>query len=324
MTKPRQQVLDHEESVYHCISRCVRRAFLYGQDLYSGKNYDHRKDWIKARIQNLINIFTIEVLAYALMDNHQHSILRTRPDLLNNLTDQEVLERWNLLYPKQRNLDFSPSILTQDQLQEMLLNKARIEVLRQRLNCISWFMKSLNEHIARLANKEDNCKGRFWEGRFKCQKLIGEAAILSCAVYVDLNPIRAKKAATPETSEHTSAFERIQALKNNLMDDSLWISPIADSETRRGFLSLNLEEYLSILDQTGRELRADKRGSISGSVKPLLERIGISTEHWSTVSSSITKSFSSIISKHDQMQKSASTLGKNWLKGTRLSKVAYL
>ncbi len=136
MTKPRSEVLNQEESVYHCISRCVRRAFLYGEDLYSGKNYDHRKDWIKDRILQLIRVFTIEVLAYALMDNHQHSLLRTRPDLLSKLTDQEVLERWNLLYPKRRNLDFTACDLTQEQLDEMLKNKARTEVLRQRLNSI--------------------------------------------------------------------------------------------------------------------------------------------------------------------------------------------
>jgi hypothetical protein len=323
MTIPRRHVLDHEESVYHCISRCVRRAFLHGKDLYSGKNYDHRKDWIKARIQDLTKIFTIEVLAYALMDNHQHSILRTCPDLLNSLADQEVLQRWNLLYPKSRKLDFSPSPLTEEQLQEMLKNKPRIEVLRQRLNCISWFMKSFNEHIARLANKEYNCKGRFWEGRFKCQRLVGEAAILSCAVYIDLNPIRAKKADTPETSEHTSAFERIQALRNKQSDDSLWITPIADSKTRRGFLSVNLEEYISILDETGRSLKANKRGSISDSIAPILERLGICPEHWSTVSSTMTRSFSSIVGKQEQMQDSASALGKNWLKGLKLARVAY-
>lgn len=324
MTKPRSEVLNHEESVYHCISRCVRRAFLYGEDLYTGKNYDHRKDWIKYRLLELIRIFTIEVLAFALMDNHQHSLLRTRPDLLSKLTDQAVLERWNLLYPKRRNLDFTPSNLTQEQLDEMLQNKVRIEVLRERLNSVSWFMKSLNEHIARLANKEDNCKGRFWEGRFKCQRLVGEAAILSCAVYIDLNPIRAKKAETPETSEHTSAFERIEAAKNKIADDTLWIAPISDSEKKRGYLPISLEEYLTILDETGKELKANKRGSISSSIAPILERLGLNPPEWIKFSTSITRLFSSIVGATSELEAAANSMGKNWLKGISFSKLAFL
>jgi hypothetical protein len=78
-------------------------------------------------------------------------------------------------------------------------------------------MGRLNEFIARAANKEDKVKGRFWESRFKCQVLLDEAATVSCMVYVDLNPIRAGMAGTPEESDFTSIQERIRAWRKETM-----------------------------------------------------------------------------------------------------------
>ncbi|MCA0949658.1 transposase, partial [Shewanella chilikensis] len=211
MPRPRRTQISLEDTTYyHCCSRVVRRAFLCGDDAYSGKNYDHRRGWVESLLFELEAVFAIDVAAFAIMSNHLHLVLHIDIETANRWTDREVLEQWHKL--------FKGDDLTQKFTQGELIEayevprlKRTIAIYRSRLCDISWFMRCLNEPIARQANQEDNCTGRFWEGRFKSQALLDEAAVLTCMAYVDLNPIRAKMADTPEQSEHTSIRLRIQA-----------------------------------------------------------------------------------------------------------------
>ena len=93
----------------------------------------------------------------------------------------------------------------------MAKDKHNIQKLRRRLSSVSWFMGILLENIARRANAEEESTGRFWETRFKCRECTDESAVLLCGIYVDLNPIRAGEADSPETASHTSIFQRLQA-----------------------------------------------------------------------------------------------------------------
>ena len=157
----RKTVVDVDQvGVYHCISRCVRRAFLCGVDDYTGINYEHRRAWIADRLKTLSSIFGMEVFAYAVMSNHLHLVIRNRPDLASNWTAQEVAQRWCTLFPK-RDGHGAAAAPSDEVISAFVGDAERVTICRERLGDISWFMRCLNEPIARRANREDKCTGRF-------------------------------------------------------------------------------------------------------------------------------------------------------------------
>src|SRR3984957_3069903 len=85
-----QIVLEDQVGVYHCIARCVRRAFLCGVDPYTGQDFSHRKNWILDRMRGLAGFFAIEVCGYSVMSNHLHLVLRNRPDIAEQWSDDEI------------------------------------------------------------------------------------------------------------------------------------------------------------------------------------------------------------------------------------------
>ena len=198
----RREILSASEiQVVHCVNRCVRRGFLCGVDELTGKNYEHRRQWMRNRLEFLAGIFGVDVLGFSVMSNHLHVILRSRPDVVKTWTDKEAARRWWNLFPQRRNKDGSPAEPAHTDLNHLMADAKTLAELRARLSSVSWFMRCTSEVIARMANAEDECTGRFWEGRFKSTVLPDEAAIAACMVYVDLNPVRAGLAATPEKSD---------------------------------------------------------------------------------------------------------------------------
>jgi hypothetical protein len=131
------------------------------------------------------------------MSNHYHIVVKLNPDEASHWSMDEVFNRWCALY--KGPLLIRKYLDGEDISQAEMVTVQRFEALyRQRLTDLSWFMKCLNEPIAKQANKEDECTGHFWESRFKSQALLTEEALLSCMAYVDLNPIRlSKNASTP-------------------------------------------------------------------------------------------------------------------------------
>ena len=194
--------------------------------------------------------------------------------------------------------------------------------------------------IARRANREDHVNGHFWATRFDCNPLLDATAVLACCIYVDLNAIRAGIAETPEQSTYTSAHDRIQGRQlrragshRRKNEPDAWLSPIGlESESPiagrdgrctarpkpfgaprvsdQGFLPMTLDEYLTLLDFLGREIRRDKRGAIPGELAPILDRLEINAEKWVDIVVDFPRWFRRVVGRPDNMRRHAHRAGR--------------
>ena len=309
---------------YHCIARCVRRAFLCGKDAYSGQNYEHRREWVRQRLRFLAGLFAIDVCAYAVLSNHLHVVLHVDAERAAGWSPAEVEERYCRLYPSAKAGFMSLTVAQR---------RDKRELWRSRLCNVSWMMRALNEFIARRANVEDQVSGRFWEGRFKSQALLDEQGLLTCMAYVDLNPVRAGLASTLEGSDFTSVQDRL--LQDRLSDlarkranhrkqtapDTL--VPFVDQETSGQAavcLPATFEAYVELLEWTGRHVAKEKRGKITGPAPRLLGALGLSAERWTWALAEQKIGGASVLGAPQSVQARATQLGKPWLRGLGLAR----
>jgi len=307
MTRPRKHIVClNETACYHVTARCVRRAFLCGIDHDSGQNHEHRRDWIEQRLRVLSSLFCVDIAAYAIMSNHYHLVIRLTPEEADTWSDKDVLQRWCSL--------FKGPVLARRYIDGEALSEAEgttvldiAAVYRERLKSLSWFMKCLNERIARMANAEDQCTGHFWEARFHSVPLRTDAAVIQAMAYVDLNPIRAQTAKTPEASDHTSFKARaakdtqrsqvkaaIQALyeRGELLYTDIAIKPLmafadqpASHPSQR--LPIGADDYGMLVDALARCAVPEKQGRITGDLPSLIERMGLSSADWAKSASTL-------------------------------------
>ena len=308
MPKPRKELISLEATpYYHCVSRCVRKAFLCGTD-ENGRDFEHRRDWIEQLLIDHAKFFCIDIAAYAVMSNHFHIVLHVNQSKARELTDLEVVQRWHQLY--------KGNLLTQKFERSDELSEAQLAILndmiklwRDRLMSISWYMRRLNETVARLANDEDNCTGHFWEGRFKSQALLDEKALAACMTYVDLNPVRAKMAKTPEDSAHTSIQKRAKKAKaayspnhpQQQVPELLNFAGNPKQDMPDG-IPMRLTDYLDLVDWTGRQIKENKRGAISGSEPAIMDRLGIDAGHWLYITQNFESEFKDIVGAVDEVK----------------------
>ncbi|MCG8394546.1 MAG: transposase [Pseudomonadales bacterium] len=323
MTRARYtQVSLDSTPYYHCICRCVRRAFLCGQDHYSGQDYEHRRQWVVDRLAVLGEVFAIDLCAYAVMSNHYHVVVRLNQKKAQAWSDIEVAERWMRLFSGP--LVVKRWLSGQSEGGEALKALEIVGQWRERLYDLGWFMKCLNEYLARRANEEDCCKGRFWEGRYKCQALLDEKALLQCMAYVDLNPVRADMASTPEASNYTSVKQRASEVKERHTTKKMpRLLPMVDSETVEvedddTVCRFRQMDYLELVDSTGRAVRADKRGVISERAAGILDRLGIEERAWLQHMQPRKQRLPVAVGSLERLKAYAASTGRKWVAGQSL------
>lgn len=306
MPTARKHLVDDGQSAsFHCISRCVRRAFLCGEAA------EHRRGWVRDLIRDASAAFAVDVLAYAIMSNHLHVVVRTDPGRVADWSAWDVTQRWARAHPRTGH-DGEPVAWTDVDCAAHASDPVWVSKTRLRLRSLSWFMKCIKERLARRANRADGCTGHFWEGRFQSVPLLDHAAVIACMAYVDLNPIRAAIAETPETSDYTSIQQRIDARQAHQRaaallappdaqpivpslhtaaestrdagpEAGLWIAPIARATANVNRFTpplIDLDDYLTLVDETGRIVRSGKRGAIPAHLAPILERLNLDLDAW--------------------------------------------
>lgn len=359
MTRARASLISLSDTPwYHVVCRCVRRAFLCGDDRLSGQNFDHRRGWIVERVKQMSSVFAIDVAAYAVMSNHYHLVLRVDAERAQGWSRDEVLRRWTQLFDGPvlvQSLLASEETGREEDFDAATLSRIDewAETYRARLMDISWFMRVLNETIARQANAEDKVTGRFWEGRFRSQALLDEQAILTAMTYVDLNPIRAAMAETPEDSAHTSVAERVGQMKLGRRRNKSAPSPSSthaasgEREQKGGAMPLlplrherhlaklpqqplmpfdatgrlraaipfSLEDYLELVEATGRCQHPDKRGKMPKRAPRLLQRLQLEPEQFIECSAELLLRFGSAVGAPKKLTAHCATRQVKYLRG---------
>lgn len=264
----------------------------------------------------LAEVYSVSVYAYAVMSNHLHLVLKIDATTAAGWSDEEVAVRWCRAFPGSGDPESQTTRVANIAAAPELVAK-----YRDRLRNLSWFMKSLIEPIARQANKEDGCTGRFWEGRFRAQALVDERALLAAMVYTDLNPIRAETAKDLQGSKHTSAQRRIEMIEAQaaLAEQPLGaVAGIKQEEMR-----LSQQSYLALADYTGRHWHQGKPGRISDEVRPILVALKIDPVQWDEQVRGFGKRRVSALGAIDLLIQFAAETGRRWLVGYQLARKVY-
>ena len=316
-------VLEGQHGLYHCVTRCVRRAWLSGVDPLTGVDHEARKAMIEARILELGAIFAVGIYAYAVMSNHLHVVLAIEPEAARRWSNNEVVERWVRLFPAREPEQREAKKAA------LLADPMAVGTRRKRLMDLSWFMRCLDEYIARRANVEDDVTGRFWEGRFKCQLLDDERALAAAMAYVDLNPVRAGISDSVEGSNHTSVQSRATELRKNPSNANQLLMPIAGFgvflpsgdkfdgklEPTGSRLPMTSAQYIELVDYTGRQIKPGKRGVIASTEPPALQKLGVNADYWTGHVKGFRSAYQRFVGSVEAMTEKAKALKQQWLKG---------
>ncbi len=220
---------------------------------------------------------------------------------------------WIRLFPPREDSELARTI----KCERLLVDADRLMLIRSRLGSLSWLMRCLVEPIARRANREDGCTGRFWEGRFKSQLLCDDRAILAAMAYVDLNPIRAGIARRLDHSRHTSIQRRIASTRCNPEVLHTSLTPVAGRIVP--LMPISTADYLALVEWTGRQLHPGKRGRIAEDAPSCLGIVEQQPHRWAIRVKSVGSGYWHVIGELEDMISIAERLRQRWMKGIGLA-----
>lgn len=228
--RPRSSVISSDEiTIAHVWSQTVQQMFLLGRDELTNRDYSHRKDWVIDIMAHQSMFMAVDILRFAIMDNHVHFLLRTRPDIVRGWSDEEVAWNYLLLCPKKKRRkkvdgkwEYEVVEPSQCDIDAIVNDAKKLKKLRQKLSSLSFWMQLLKQKVAKKANaevqKEGVCKGAFWKGRFEMTVILTQEHLLTCSAYIDLNPFRAKMTDRLDGYRYTSVYSDLMNIFRQMLE----------------------------------------------------------------------------------------------------------
>jgi hypothetical protein len=286
MTRARSEIIiPNQVGTFHVISRCVRRQLL----LEKG----HRKTWLCNGLAGWLGHMGIDLLAYAIMGNHVHLVLRVRPDIVKTWNNHDLARHALAVLPVRSGPGLEPLTVTPAVVERYAGNAKWLAQQRTRLSSPSWLLRLIKQGVSRRANTQDGCTGHFWEKRFTSVSLLDAAAVLACMVYVDLNPFRAAMVKDPLKAIYTSIRHRVVRADgagrsdHNADDHALGgrlaaMPQCAPANSWSGEFpgwGISEQDYVNLVRETALSANRNARGAVENAFA-LVNQMGIEPTDW--------------------------------------------
>lgn len=337
MAVPRYLLVDPDEAgVYHCVTECVRQMFLLGTDVDTRRENLSRWLFCDFLLEKLAGIFCLDVLDYAFLSNHIHTLLRTDPDRAAEASAEDLLWRWLTLHPdRQKGI---PVPVTKELVKRRVQDQELVAKARKQLACLSYFQKNLLEAIAKEMNRRDLVRGHFVADRFGSRRVTSEEGVLVASIYVGLNPIRAGLGKSIDSHPFSSYSRRYQgrdgwlapvtldpAMETYKAPQECWNAFGAPRNSEKGYLPVTLSQLQDLALWTFDHLRPRKNAQgeeeiylLPEALRVAVESAGIEPTLWLEVIRAYDKKFWFVLGNAESIAAAASATGRQFYKGQRL------
>lgn len=329
----------NQVAVYHCWATTLPKMVLCGKK--GKKDYDHRKEWIRARLVQMSEVFAVEVCGYSINKDRLDVVIRVRPDVAKKWSKEEVARRWKMIHPQDRDreLEFETVKPSKQQTQELLADKGQLEECRKRLFDVTWFVRDLCEAVARRMNREEGRKGRVWYGRFRTRQILDAPAALAACVALEASPVLSGCTGDIAQGGYSSACDRIAGVKARAKakaraprsnDPDAWLNPLDAGKPRgktpaKSAFPMNPSDYVQVVEWTGKQFAAKKMDAAPpADVAAAIKKMGLDPENWLEFVANLNERFTRAVGSPALMAKEAKRIGKSWFRGHIHAEEAYL